>query len=78
MLTGRYKAAELADLIQALPEGITEFMCHPGHCTAELRGAEPRLKESRVCELEALVAPEVRSALDRNAVRLAGYRELAT
>ena len=46
-ITGRYNAAELAQLIRALPEGSTEFMCHPGICGDELRGARTRLKESR-------------------------------
>jgi predicted glycoside hydrolase/deacetylase ChbG (UPF0249 family) len=34
------------------------------------------LKESRERELEALVAPEVRDALERNQVRLTGYAGL--
>ena len=38
-LTGRYDAAALAQVIRRLPEGSTEFMCHPGRCTAELRAA---------------------------------------
>ena len=36
-ITGRYGAADLAGLIRALPEGSTEFMCHPGLCGDELR-----------------------------------------
>jgi predicted glycoside hydrolase/deacetylase ChbG (UPF0249 family) len=63
-------------LIRSLPEGITEFMCHPGHCTVELSCARTRLKESRAAELNALVAPEVRSALGEAGVRLARYRDL--
>ena len=75
-LTGRYGAAELADLIRRLPEGSTEFMCHPGLCTAELRAARTRLKESRRRELDALVSPEVSAALEESGVRLARYRDL--
>ena len=78
LLTGRYRPAELVALIRALPEGVTEFMCHPGHCTDELRSAATRLKASRACELEALIAPEVRAALDENRIRLAGYRDITT
>ena len=37
--TGNYDAAQLAALIRNLPEGVTEFMCHPGYCTAELNSA---------------------------------------
>ena len=75
-LTGRYGAGELAGLIRRLPEGSTEFMCHPGLCTAELRAARTRLKESRRRELDALVSPEVRAALEESGVKLARYRDL--
>jgi chitin disaccharide deacetylase len=75
-LTGKFDAASLAALIRALPEGSTEFMCHPGHCRAELRAAETRLKESREEELRALTAPQVREALAEACVKLASFREL--
>lgn len=73
-LTGRLRAAELVELIRGLPEGLTEFMCHPGHCTAELRAAPTRLKESRAEELAALVSEEVRGALEEAGVELVSYR----
>ncbi len=76
-LTGRVGPAELAELIHALPEGSTEFMCHPGSCTDELRAARTRLKESRQRELDALIAPEVRQALSESDVALVNYRELS-
>ena len=76
-ITGRYNAAELAALIRSLPDGLTEFMCHPGFCTAELEASHTRLKESRRRELDALTSPEARAALDEAAVKLASYREIA-
>jgi predicted glycoside hydrolase/deacetylase ChbG (UPF0249 family) len=76
-MTGRFRAAELAALIRALPEGITELMCHPGFCREELRRAPTRLKESREEELRALTAPEARQELEKAGVRLASYRDLA-
>lgn len=75
-ITGNYDAVELAALIRALPEGSTEFMCHPGVCTDELRSANTRLKESRARELAALSSPEVRTALQDSGVELAAYRDL--
>ena len=75
-LTGNYGSAELASLIRSLPEGVTEFMCHPGLCTDELRAARTRLKESRERELRALTSPEVRRALGESQVELASFREL--
>ncbi len=73
-LTGRFRAPELAQLIRELPGGLTEFMCHPGYCGDELRLAHTRLKESRERELEALMAPEVRTALVEAGVELVNYR----
>jgi predicted glycoside hydrolase/deacetylase ChbG (UPF0249 family) len=73
-ITGRFRAADLVELMAALPAGSTELMCHPGRCGDALRGARTRLKESREQELEALVAPEVREALGRNGIELVDYR----
>lgn len=75
-LTGNYDAATLAGLIRSLPEGSTEFMCHPGRCGNELRAARTRLKESRERELRALTSAEVRAALIEGNVRLAGFGQL--
>ena len=72
-ITGKYEAAELVRLIGNLPEGVTEFMCHPGFCTAELQSERTRLKESRQRELDALVAPEVRQALKDANCTLGSY-----
>jgi len=72
-ITGRFRTAELVQLLALLPDGNTEFMCHPGYCGESLRAARTRLKESRERELEALTAPETRAALARNGVELASY-----
>jgi len=75
-ITGRFRTAELVELLACLPHGSTELMCHPGYCGQELRGARTRLKESRERELEALTAPEVRAALERSGIELVGYAGL--
>ena len=75
-LTGHYDAAELAGLIRQLPEGVTEFMCHPGFCTEELNAARTRLKESRRRELDALTSGEVRAAIEASNVTLTRYAEI--
>jgi predicted glycoside hydrolase/deacetylase ChbG (UPF0249 family) len=75
-ITGKFDAADVAALIRSLPEGSTEFMCHPGICTAELRAARTRLKEAREQELRALTAPEVRDALRDSGVELTTYAGL--
>jgi hopanoid biosynthesis associated protein HpnK len=76
-ITGRFRAAELVNLMGVIPGGSTELMCHPGRCRDALRHAATRLKESREQELAALVAPEVRAAMERNGIELVNYAGLA-
>jgi predicted glycoside hydrolase/deacetylase ChbG (UPF0249 family) len=75
-ITGRFRTAELVELLADLPGGSTEFMCHPGYCGEALRAAPTRLKESRERELEALTAAETRAAVERNGIDLVGYAAL--
>ncbi len=75
-VTGKFDAPTLAKIIRELPEGSTEFMCHPGRCGPELLAAGTRLKESRERELQALTSPEVRAALAESNVKLASFAEL--
>lgn len=75
-ITGRYGAASLVRLIRALPQGSTEFMCHPGVLGQDLRASRTRLKESRERELCALTSSEVRAAIEECGIQLTGYRDL--
>ena len=75
-MTGTYGSSELAAVIRKLPDGLTEFMCHPGRCTPDLQVATTRLKESRERELAALTSPEVRTAIRESGVELIRYRDL--
>lgn len=75
-VTGNYNASTLAAILRALPEGSTEFMCHPGVLGTELQQARTRLKQSRQDELAALTSNEVRTAIQETGIRLSRYREL--
>ncbi len=75
-LTGRLQTPELLRVISSLPDGLTEFMCHPGFYGDDLRNAPTRLKQSREEELRALTDPEVRRALQERGVELTNYRGL--
>ena len=75
-VTGYLRTPELLALIRALPDGVTELMCHPGYCGADLQAARSRLKESRERELEALRSPGARDALREAGVQLVNYRVL--
>jgi predicted glycoside hydrolase/deacetylase ChbG (UPF0249 family) len=73
-VTGTLRQTNLISTLERIPAGLTEFMCHPGKCTAELQASATRLKESRELELKALTSPEVRAVIDRRGIRLVNYR----
>lgn len=75
-ITGRFGAQSAVHLLDHLPAGTTEFMVHPGFCTAELMAARTRLKKSRERELEALLDPAVLEAVRRNGIQLISYDRL--
>lgn len=73
-LTGTLTEDTLAAAIERLPEGETEFLCHPGLLGPELAQASTRLKESRVRELEALTSPRIRALISAKAIRLSPFQ----
>lgn len=72
-LTGSLTEDTFAAALRLLPEGITEFMCHPGFAGAELLQARTRLKESRARELEALTSPRIRELIAQQAITPGGF-----
>jgi predicted glycoside hydrolase/deacetylase ChbG (UPF0249 family) len=72
-LTGYLDEAKLLRLIEELPPGTTELMCHPGFCRDELRASPTRLKESREIELRALTSAQVIAKLKERRILLATY-----
>ena len=75
-ITGALNTLALTDTLERLPEGLTEFMCHPGRLGHELAAARTRLKQSRADELAALTSPEARTVIVRRGIRLVCYRDL--
>ena len=74
-MTGAFQAEQLIALIRALPEGMTEFMCHPGRMTDDLCRLPTRLRESREQELRALTDLAVQDAAEQAGVVLTSFRE---
>jgi chitin disaccharide deacetylase len=72
-MTGYLDEAKLLRLIDELPEGTTELMCHPGFCREELRGSATRLKESREIELNALTSARVIAGLQERNIQLVNF-----
>lgn len=65
----------LVRIIESLPEGVTELMCHPAHEDAEL-AASSSYARVRVIELSVLCDPGVRSAIERCGVDLVTFAVL--
>ena len=72
-LTGSFNEESFAALLSRLPQGTTEFMCHPGFVGPELQRATTRLKESRMRELEALTSPRIRELMNAESIHLEGF-----
>jgi predicted glycoside hydrolase/deacetylase ChbG (UPF0249 family) len=77
-LTGSLDGRRLVETLDRLPEGLTEFMCHPGRLGTELEAAPTRLKASRPVELAALLSPEARRAMEQRGIELTNYRREIT
>jgi hopanoid biosynthesis associated protein HpnK len=74
--TGALDETLFSAIIGCLPEGIWEFVCHPGYCDSELLSLGGRLRQSREQELRILTSQHARDVLRRNEVELMSYNEL--
>ena len=76
LVTGILDLKLFSKIVDNIPEGTWEFVCHPGYNDAELDKVRTRLRQSRAQELELLTSPEAREALQRRGIELISYREL--
>jgi hopanoid biosynthesis associated protein HpnK len=76
--TGELTKEGVARLLQSLPDGTTELMCHPGYADETLRKTATRLQASREKELAILTDPEIRNLVASQGIRLIDYAFLAS
>jgi predicted glycoside hydrolase/deacetylase ChbG (UPF0249 family) len=74
--TGTLDLESFLLIIDTLPEGTWEFVCHPGYNDAELDLVRTRLRQSRERELEILTSRDAKAALRQRSVELISYHEL--
>jgi predicted glycoside hydrolase/deacetylase ChbG (UPF0249 family) len=74
--TGGWNQELFRSLIENLPDGTWELVCHPGYNDSELERLPTRLQKSREDELAILTASRTRELLERNRVELISYRDL--
>ncbi len=71
--TGELTREGILRLLEILPEGTTELMCHPGYADAELAKSATRLQRSREQELSILTDTEIRNLVASQGIRLIDY-----
>jgi hopanoid biosynthesis associated protein HpnK len=74
--TGSLNERLLRLMVEKLPEGTWELVCHPGYNDADLRGIRTRLRESREQELRILTSSFARDLLTANGIEMISFREL--
>jgi hopanoid biosynthesis associated protein HpnK len=74
--TGALDVQLLAWIIERLPEGTWELVCHPGYNDTQLQAVRTRLRQSRAQELELLTSCATLELLSRNSIDLISYRQL--
>jgi len=71
--TGELTREGVLRLLEILPEGTTELMCHPGYADADLAKSATRLQASRQVEVEILTDTEIRNLVASQGIRLIDY-----
>jgi predicted glycoside hydrolase/deacetylase ChbG (UPF0249 family) len=69
---GAISVENLIEIIQGLPEGVTELGCHPG----EGADIESEYREEREAEVRVLCDPRVRETIEREGVALCTFFDL--
>ncbi len=71
--TGELTRDGVLRLLEILPEGTTELMCHPGYSDADLAKSATRLQASRQTEIEILTDTAIRNLVASQGIRLIDY-----
>jgi chitin disaccharide deacetylase len=76
VVTGALDERVFQLVLESIPEGTWELVCHPGYNDADLDKVRTRLRESRETELQLLTSAKARQILTGNGVKLISYNEL--
>jgi predicted glycoside hydrolase/deacetylase ChbG (UPF0249 family) len=71
--TGELTREGVLRLLEILPEGTTELMCHPGYVDADLAKSATRLQASRQAEVEIFTNTQIRNLVASQGIRLVDY-----
>lgn len=76
VLTGSLDERIFCLVLESVPQGTWELVCHPGYQDADLDKIRTRLRHSREVELRLLTSAAARQILAQRGVQLISYREL--
>ncbi len=76
LVTGSLDRQLFTAMMDALPEGTWEFVCHPGYSDSDLDRVRTRLHQSREQELELLTSADARDILRKRNIELISFHEL--
>jgi predicted glycoside hydrolase/deacetylase ChbG (UPF0249 family) len=76
VVTGVLDLKLFTAILESIPDGTWEFVCHPGYHDADLDSVRTRLRDSRRQELSLLTSPEARDVLRRRGIELISYHQL--
>lgn len=76
VLTGALDERTFQMVLESIPEGTWELVCHPGYNDADLDKVRTRLRQSRETELRLLTSTETRKILADGGVHLISYNQL--
>jgi chitin disaccharide deacetylase len=74
--TGSLDERLLHRMVEHLPDGVWELVCHPGYNDADLQNIHTRLRASREQELRILTSAATRELLAAKEIEIISYREL--
>ncbi len=63
-------------IVECIPDGTWEFVCHPGYNDVDLGAVRTRLRASRRQELDVLTSTEARRVIEDHGIQLITYRDL--
>lgn len=68
----------LKKIINVMPDGTWELVCHPGYHDSALRNTTTRLLKSREIERDALISLKNEGVLTQQSIQLISYQDFST
>ena len=70
------KTSRYIELLNELPEGLSEWAVHPGIANPELLTIDPGGAQTRQADFDFLMSPQAKDAITREGITLLDYRTL--